>query len=189
MLPSPPVSCAKASGAALVFFLWPGLALAQEAVSPGSFGNMSRAVKAGNVVIVTDTDGREVRGKVTNVSEASLAVLTRDDKGQWTTPTTFTPSNVREVKRTGKIWDKAVLGFAIGAGIDLIAWASEGGDAADVTQAVLATGAIGAGIGFAFDAGFGPKRVYRAPTARKAGLTVRPIVTPGRSGAALAYHF
>jgi hypothetical protein len=53
----------------------------------------------------------------------------------------------------------------------------------------LATGGIGAGIGFAFDAAFGPSRVYRAPTAQKAGLMLQPIVAPRRTGAVLAYRF
>jgi hypothetical protein len=189
MRPRSAAWCAVASGAALLFLLWPASALAQEALSPSSFGNMSSNVKAGNVVIVTGTDGREIRGKVTSVSDTSLAILTRDSTGQWTTPGTFTPATVREVKRTGKIWDKAVLGFAIGAGIVVIGSASDSSDGGDVAGAVLGVGAMGAGIGLAFDAGFGPKRVYLAPTARKAGLTVRPILAPGRNGAALAYRF
>ena len=55
------------------------------------------------------------------MSDTSLAILTKDQDGEWASRETFTPSTVREIKRPGPIWDKALLGFGIGFVIGAVA--------------------------------------------------------------------
>ncbi len=53
--------------------LWrPGFAAAQETVK--AFDQLNTRLQVGNTVRVTDTDGREVQGKVTELHDASITV-------------------------------------------------------------------------------------------------------------------
>lgn len=170
--------------------LLPGVGLAQTPGAAGSFGDLPRSVKAGQIVIVTDGAGRDTRGKVVEASDSSLVILTRDQNRQWTTRETFAPSAVREVKRTGPIWDGALIGFGVGLAPVLVVMVGNREHGCFVCgELALMTGGIGAGIGLGIDAAFGPKRVYRSPGSRRAGVTISPVIGRDRKGAVLALRF
>lgn len=169
---------------AVALTLMPDVCLSQAA---GSFGDMPRKVKAGQIVIVIDASGRETRGKVAEVSDSSLVILSRDQSKQWTVREAFEPAGVREVKRTGPIWDGALIGFGFGVVPALFAEDCTG--CVSRGELALLFGGIGAGIGLGIDAAFGPKRVYVAPGARKARMTVAPIINGDRKGAVMAFRF
>jgi len=165
----------------------PQVCFGQAAAAPASFGNLPRSVKPGQVVIVTDKAGSQKRGKVSEVSDSALVILTKDQRGQWSVRETVTPPDVREIKRTGPIWDKALVGFGIGALVGALG-ADDCTGCTGASGLAMGIGGIGAGIGFGFDAAFGPKRVYSAPRSQESALVITPFVGRAR-GVNLAFRF
>lgn len=173
--------------AAVLLVLLQGVSTAQTSGVAASFGEMPRKVKSGQIVIVIDNAGRKTRGKVVEASDSSLVILTRDQNNQWATREMFAPSAVREVKRTGPIWDKALVGLAIGVVPALFVEDCSG--CASSGELALVWGGIGAGIGLGIDAALGPKLVYRAPGTRQTQVVLAPVVGHSRKGAMLALRF
>jgi len=162
----------------------PHVCLAQGA---GSFGDMPNNLKPGQIAIVTDTSGRQTQGKVAEVTTSSLIILERDANRAWTLQRTFEPGGVREVKRTGPIWDKALWGLGAGFLVGVLSGADCTG-CLDGGALGLMFGGIGGGIGLGIDAAIGPKRVYLAPASdRQAGLA--PLFDHSRSSVALTLSF
>lgn len=170
-----------------VFVFVPGFCAAQSPLGAGTFGDLPGKVRIGNVVIVTDTAGRQVRGKVAEVSSVSLVILTRDQNRTWANRQSFTPPDVREIKRTGSLWNGLLIGFGAGAIPGLLVEDCTG--CASAGEVAMLFGGIGAGIGLGIDAAFGPKRVYRAPAAGRSAVTFVPVLGATRKGALLAVRF
>jgi hypothetical protein len=172
-------------------------ALAQEPVK--SFDQLGTRLVPGDTVFVTDSQGREVKGRVLRVTPSSLTL----DGGRGRT---FDADEVRAVReRTGHSLDKAALwGTAAGAGIGLAAaLAGRGEFATSCTPEQAAAGCwpppgvkppidwwavpIWAGIGGAFGALVGAvlpgkfRDVFVAPAAAAGGTRARA------SGGALAF--
>jgi hypothetical protein len=167
--------------------LLPVVCQSQTPNAAASFGDMPDKVKAGQVVIVIDEAGRETRGKVAEVSGSSLVILTRDPNRQWANRAEFAPASVREVKRTGPIWDGALIGFGIGVVPGLFVEDCTGCMSKGAVALML--GGIGAGIGLGIDAAFGPKQVYLAPGTRRAEVLLAPLIGRNRHGASVALRF
>jgi hypothetical protein len=170
---------ALAAGA-LVFVL-PALAAAQEPVT--SFGQLNTRVKVGDTVYVTDVQGREVKGRVFELHDASI---TLDGDGQ----PTFRGDDVRLVRRrTKSVGSTAVMGaILVGAVGYILPEDFEGAKTYGLILGAATGAALGAGIRAALPAG--RRDVYRAPGAGpSARLSVAPIVTPRAKGVAIAVSF
>ena len=172
----------------LLIVVLPAFAAAQEPVK--SFDQLNTRLKPGDTVYVTDAQGREVKGKITELHDASV---TLDGDSQ----TTLRAADVRLVQRASKSFKKATLwGIVIGVGasIAVSAAADDGsaeGDMAYGLGALLGAG-MGAGVGAAVRAVLpaGRKEVYRAPGASgSACLSLAPEITPRTKGVALSYSF
>jgi hypothetical protein len=174
---------------AMLIVLLPALAAAQEPVR--SFDQLNTRLRVGDRVSVTDTQGREVTGKISELHDASI---TLDGDAQ----TVLNAEKVRLVERRTKSVGKAALwGLLIGGAA---------GAAAGAVDSSCSTGDCmsGPGVGFLFGAGFGAgigaamravlpagrKEVYRAPGASgSARLSLAPVITPRTKGVALSYSF
>ena len=168
-------------------------AAAQEPVT--SFDLVSTRLKVGDSIWVTDAEGREVTGKIRDLSAASLLL----DAGG--TPQDFQAARVGTIRlqpkdplRNGVLWG-ALAGAATGA-LSCLLNPQCGGDdeiAAAVTLGLAGVGAAaGAAIGAGVDAAVkGPKLiVYAAPAARGGSrLSIAPMITPRTKGVAASFAF
>ena len=176
--------------AALCFGAVP--AAAQEPVT--SFDLLHTRLEVGDTVWVTDAQGREIAGKIRDLSRTSLLV----DAGG--TPQDFQAARVRTIRvqpkdplRNGVLWG-TIAGFAGGALSCALNPQCAGDDGAGWVTAVMALlgAAAGAGIGAGVDAAVkGPTLiVYAAPGARGGSrLLVAPLVTPRAKGVAVSFAF
>jgi hypothetical protein len=160
-------------------------------ISVPSFDQLGAAVKIGDTVYVTDTTGREHKGKVSALSAASLTIETggafRD----------FPAESIQAIARRKR--DSLLTGALIGAGVGVVAgWAqAQGAEAWDFEMPnefayyALFAG-MGAGVGIAVDAMIPGKKVtiYPAtPASLTAKIHVLPICAPGRRGIAVRLVF
>ncbi len=162
---------------AALLFAAPAVPSAQTVDAP--FADLK--VKPGQTVIVTTQSGGRVRGRVEEVLPDALVLnITRGAS----VLRRIEPAEVREIHRPGHLWDGAVKGGLIGAGIAGLIGANfdYGGPAA------VAGLLYGAGIGLGIDALFGPKRIYRVPQTA-ATLSVGPMMTLEGAGAAVKVTF
>ena len=174
--------------AALLIVLLPALAAAQEPVK--SFDQLHTRLKVGYTVTVTDAQGREATGKITELHDASITLNTD-------VPTTFRAENVRLVERRTKPVGRAALwGSMAGAVGGLVTGAAvfSGDDMLKGAGVALAVG-IGAGIGALVGAAVGSsqpanrREIYRAPGGRQTHLSIAPVITPRTKGVAVAFSF
>jgi len=157
------------------------------------FSDMSRHLKAGQIVEVTDHTGQKTTGKVAEVSPTSLVILTRErvrdsagtEHDAWTGKQTHVPSAVRRVRRPGPVWDGALKGFGIALVVPLIVSASGVDTGAD---AFLTFGAMGAGIGLGIDALVGPATVYELSQPVRS-VVFRPLFGKSRGGVMAVLRF
>jgi hypothetical protein len=185
-----------AEALALVFVL-PGLGGAQEPVT--SFDQLNTRLKPGDKVWVTDSQGREITGRVDDVRSVSLAL--REGR-------TFRGEEVRQVAR--QKGDRTRIGALYGAGIGAVlgAWSGHreyerevapychgpcdsGGYMLGFGAVLGAVGAcVGALVGNQIPAG--RLVVYRQPGSTSVGssrLSVTPVITPRTKGVAVAFVF
>ena len=102
---------------------FPGSAGAQTAVH--SFEELQRMLKVRQTVVVTDESGREVKGRVDQLSTASITVGGR----------TFTDTTISEIRLPDPLWNGILIGAAIGTGLatwDYMIDPSEPGNAVDI---------------------------------------------------------
>jgi hypothetical protein len=160
--------------------LLPVVAAAQEPVT--SFGQLGEALNVGNRVRVTDSENREVSGKVTALDAKSI---TLDTAGG----TLVSAERVRRVERLKRSKGYGCL-IGIGAGVivGLVYAESVGGE--EAYGGYLFPG-IGAGVGTLVGA-FTTRshEVYRAPGGSgNARLSLAPVITPRMKGVAVAFSF
>ena len=122
-----------------------------------SFAELSQVLKKGNTVFVQDEKGERTKGKITELSDTSLRIMTGGISGRTLT------FNADRVARVSKV-DSRLNGFLIGAiagavpglllGHGLNSWCeNELGSNCWVTYPYTAglTGLVGGWIGFAID--------------------------------------
>jgi len=160
-------------------------------VSVPSFDQLGAAVKIGDTVYVTETTGREYKGKITGLSAASLTLETGGVSRD------FPAASITAIARRKR--DSLLTGALIGAGAGVFAgwfWA-RGEDAWDFEMPnefayyALFAG-MGAGVGIAVDAAVPGKKVTiypAAPVSSTAKIHVLPICAPGRRGVAVRLVF
>jgi hypothetical protein len=153
---------------------------------------MGTVIEAGDAVKVTDTGGREVRGRIVAVEPASLLLDARGERLQ------LGKDEIDRVKLYYKDsgWDGAALGAAAGAGGLLgLVYAGDPEMATDpeARPGLIVIGAGGGAlIGFIIDkVHWGQRTVYvRPPTARAPpGLSVMPVIASRTRGVTLALSF
>jgi hypothetical protein len=167
--------------------LLPAFAAAQEPVK--SFDQLNTPLKVGETVWVTDTQGREVTGKIRELHDASITI---DGDGG----ATFAAERVREVqhRRHDSVWTGGLIGLGAGAAFG---WLAAGRGCGVDPECLLwegVPGALGMCIGLIVDALIPGKRVvaYRAagaPGAASARLSVSPVLTRSTKGVSVAFSF
>jgi hypothetical protein len=150
----------------------------------GSFDQLRVLIKAGDTVTVTDASGAEVKGKIAEISSASLVLLAGGNRRELHENDVTT---IRQ-RRDDRLANGAAWGFGIGGGLGLllslaIADEVESGGAWPLLVAGL-YGGIGTGIGVGVDALIKGQQVIYAKRASAAStkFTVSPIVGAGRRG-------
>ena len=168
------------------------LARAQDAAN--TFEQLHARVKPGDMVIVTDAEGRDVRGRITVLSPSSLAIDVDGRTSEWI------QGDVRLIRhrKPDSLVNGTLIGLGVGAGVgvglgigvattELYYGAS--GDS-DATVVVILGAALGAATGLAIDAA---RRddvvVFRAGGATTASLRLMPLVTPRAQGIRVAVVF
>lgn len=142
-----------------------------------SFQELRQLLQDGQVVVVVDSSGRHIKGKVSEVSPSSLVLLVPEARS-------FAESTVREIRASDSWREGAFIGAGIGAGFalwDYLIDPSEPGNAVIFTVAVGAGAAIGAGV----DALIGRRVLYRSGSST-VKLTIAPVVTADRHGALIS---
>ena len=173
-------------------FCVPSLAAAQEPVR--DFDQLNTRLKPGDTVWVTDTQGREVKGKVQALAPDAITL-----KGDG--PRTFAAGDVRLIseRRNDSLANGALIGLGVGGGLGLVGClaSAESSDAGWCAVAAAAYGGIGAAIGVGIDALIPGKKLvaYRAPGtpgstgSARARLSIAPVVTRRAKGVAVAFAF
>jgi hypothetical protein len=152
-----------------------------------SFEGLQRVLKPGEMVVVTDTNGRETRGTVRDVSASSLVILSSDAR-------TFAEPAVLRIRRTDRLANGTLIGLGIGAAVGLIGLASTAGkgDAVYFWEfiGVWLCPASGAGLGAIVDHAIGNELIYNAPTRGGAGtVTVSQRFAKRPVGLSVSFRF
>ena len=84
-------------------------ASAQDVVD--SFARLPEVVHDGNVVMVTDEKGQQTKGKISELSPASLTIL----HGGYSQPSVFTSDRVMRLSKIDSRLNGFLIGFAAGA--------------------------------------------------------------------------
>jgi hypothetical protein len=132
------------------------LASAVSAQTVDSFARLPEVVKKGNVVMVTDEKGEQTKGKISELSPASLTIL----HGGYDQPSVFPSDRVMRVSKIDSRLNGFLIGAAAGAVPGIILGSlfneycyNEGGGHCPAMIAIVggATGLIGGWIGFGID--------------------------------------
>jgi len=186
-------SARRILAAAAATLLLPALSGAQESVK--SFDQLNTRLRVGDTIWVTDAQGREIKGKIRDLSATSLLL----DAGG--TPQDLQAARVATIQlqpkdslKNGVLWG-ALAGF-VGGALSCLLNPQCGGDdeiASAVSRGLAIVGAAaGAGIGAGADAAIkGPKLViYRgAGTQSAARFSLAPLIAPRHKGVALSIAF
>ena len=136
----------------------PRLAGAQQIAT--SFDDLTTRVRPGETLIVTDTRGATVEGKLVRLTGSSLDMTI--GRNRYTPPLSIPASNINNIvaTRADKLWNGPLLGLAIGAGVGLLAELGAQND----HQKFQGGGAVGLGAlsmatGFVIDLFNRPKTV------------------------------
>jgi hypothetical protein len=169
----------------------PVVATAQEPVR--TFDLLNTRLKIGDSIMLSDTQGREIKGKIGGLFHDSVRV---DTKG---TVQEFRAERVGaiQVMQKDRLVNGVLWGAAAGFGLGAFSCAAnpqciEDESGAGMTAALgLLGAAAGAGIGAAIDAATKSRRVvYRAPGSQSgARLSLAPILTARRTGVAVSLSF
>jgi len=147
-----------------------------------SFEELERILRTGQTVEVVDAGGQRTRGKIAELAGASLVVLVPATR-------TFTEADVVEIKAIDRLWNGALIGGAVGAGLatwDYLVDPSEPGNAAVYAVAIGLGTAIGAGIDALVNRG--GRVLYAAPPQRRTTL-LSLVLGSHRCGAQVSIRF
>jgi hypothetical protein len=155
-----------------------------------SFTELKTRIPSGGTIFVTDAAGREVRGKLSEVSETSFKLLV-DGRAQ-----TFSQATVAVIRQreADSLWNGLLIGVA-GGSVPAVYWLitdpNECGNSICVQDLVI--GAVpGALLGLAIDRVVQRKVVvYRgpSPSSKRTSFAVTPIVGHRRKGIGLTISF
>ena len=161
----------------LVVSLFAASAHAQTAAR--SFEELQRMLKVRQTVVVTDESGAETRGRVDELSTASLSVGGR----------TFAENAIKEIRLPDPLWNGMLIGAGIGTGLatwDYLIDPSEPGNAVIFTVAIGLGTAIGAGMDAMRTRG---GRLLYSSSRQTGALRVLPLLDRTRQGALVCIRF
>ena len=153
-----------------------------------TFEQLQLLVRSGDTVSVTDSTGREVTGRIVDLSASAITLaVSRGEHREWAT------GDVRQIRqrRQDSLANGAVIGLAVGAGLAgaaVAAWWERGDSAGGAEAAIAIYAGLGAGIGTGIDAMVARRQVIYQPRA-SAAFSVGPLVSDGRRGAAVSWRF
>jgi len=142
----------------------------------GTFDQLRVLVRPGDTLTVTDSAGARVRGKLTELSAASLSL---DVSGA---RKLFLDSQVDTIAKRvpDSLKNGALIGLAIGAGLFGPAVGAATGDWGYAAIGALMYGGLGAGIGVGVDAMIeGPHVIYARASPKPPSISI----APARAGA------
>jgi hypothetical protein len=174
-------------GLALAAALLPINAQAQTVVFP----DLASHIKLGDLVSLTDSDGKRVEGKVTDLTVSSLTLLL-DGSG---TKSVFREATVSRIVIKDSRRNGALIGLAAGAipGVILGFGFKEYcyNEASSCPAAPFGMGAVFGGIGAAIGAGIDGLIHKSIRVARRPGATLNlsPIVAPNTQGIRVSIRF
>ena len=161
-----------------------GIAGAARAQPPAaSVADLRAILKNGQTIVVTDTAGQRIKGKVREVSSSPPSLVLEGPA-----PRTFLESSIADVRKTEGVLNGALIGGGIGAGLALWDYSidpSEPGNGIIFGISICLGTAIGAGIDALRDGG---RVVYRAGAAKRS-VTLAPIAQRRRQGVQVAVRF
>ena len=160
-----------------------GPAGARAQTPAASFADLLAILKHGQAVVVTDTTGQRIKGKLRDVSSSPPSLVFAGP-----VPRTILDSSIVEVRTTEGVLSGALIGAGIGAGLALWDYAidpSEPGNGIIFAVSIGLGTAIGAGIDALRDGG---RVVYRAG-APKHSVTLAPIAQRSRRGVQVSVRF
>lgn len=174
-------------GIMLIALLTPAAAAAQPAPDP-----RLATVNQGDRVRVTDESGRTITARVAAISDSGLTLQDGSERAEIPYRAIVKIDRPRD-----RLWDGALGGFAIGAGIGLIGMMAEEEPAPcqpeqwfcgasfgpPASVVVLMLGGIGAGIGVGVDALIGGKKTLYE---RGRQVRIAPVVGRGGAGARIS---
>ena len=152
-----------------------------------TFDRLALRLNQGDSVLVTDSDGRRLRGRIVDLSASTLALETDGLRRE------LNRGDVSMIQRRERdsLTNGAAIGFGSGLAIIVGLFARHGvlDDAGVVFFYSSLFGAAGAGIGAGLDALHEePQVVYRsAPSNRR--LAVSPVLSPERQGVSVSLGF
>ena len=170
--------------AVVLVALTPSMTDAQTAGPPAAstFDDLALRLPSRSFVIVTDRQGRRVRGELVRVDRDALTVKTAERA------LTFRLPEVLEVQQNvpDSFLNGALMGLAIGAAGPLIVCTSIG-DSSETLGCVASSLGFGGLSGFAIGAIVDRLRtrkvtVFRSPNGRPAALTLSPLLGPRTIG-------
>ena len=167
----------RLGGFVIAVALFPGGVSAQTVAH--SFEELQQVLKVRQTVVVTDESGQELKGRIDQLSTASITVDGR----------TLADSAVREVRLPDALWNGMLVGAAIGTGLavwDYMIDPSEPGNAVIFTVAIGLGTAIGAGLDALRTKG--GKLLYASPR-QTTEIRVLPLVDSNRQGALVCIRF
>jgi len=185
-----PVVAERWRSSALLCLLF--TALAQTATAQGlagSFEQLQVLVKPGDTVTVVDGTGVETKGKIAELSQSTLALLTEGTRRE------LSENDVRAIKqlRTDSLANGALYGAVGGAAFAttaLVIFADEGWYASEVVTVLGVYAAIGTGIGVCVDAVIRRQHlIYQRQPASGQQIRVAPWLTGQRKGVLVTLRF
>jgi hypothetical protein len=165
----------------LILSAAPSAARAQTAAS--SFEELRPMLKNGQTIVVTDTTGQRITGKVRDVSTSPPSLVLAVPA-----PRTFRAESIAEIRTTDRVINGALIGAGVGTGLalwDYLIDPSEPGNGAIFAVAIGLGTAIGAGIDRLID---GRRILYRAG-GQKGSLTIAPSAARDRQGVHVTVRF
>ncbi len=170
--------------------------------SATTFDELRLAVKDGDQVVVTDSDGRRTRGKIAKVTASSLDLAIERSKFvilREHSQRTFTDTDVTRVTRIDSMWQGGVIGSLVGfvsgvvGPIPRCSGTRRNDIACDPLFRLIVAGPVfglvGAAIGIGIDGSIN-KVVYRGdPQVHPVTITVSPLLKPKSAGASLRLGF
>jgi hypothetical protein len=152
-----------------------GRADAQELAS--DLNQLRALVKPGDGLTVTDTDGKRLKGKLTQLDDLRIVLEVRDRSGVVTNCCEFDGHTIATIKKRDPLWDGALIGLAAGFG----AGALSGVVAQEVYLLMglpVFFGGIGAIIGTVID-GLSQREIYAKS---RTMVSIDPVISHDRKG-------
>jgi hypothetical protein len=153
---------------------------------------LARYMNIGDVVSITEIDGRRTEGRVAELTRSSLTLLVNNVDTQ-----TFPLATVRRVTVKDSVWDGALIGFIGGTIMATPLWtsyaASETGCGrtsclpVGLFWGIITGGLPGLGIGAAVDAVI--QRTVDVSPSLGARLTVSPVISTARKAVLVSIRF